>query len=77
MSSSSVIHGDAECGDKGITLGEGTGLFTMCKLSDGLCGKPNGDTPLDDRAIGGGKGGGGGGSGGGVVFFLKGEDEGT
>lgn len=73
MSSSSVMQGDAECGESGMTLGEGAGLLTMCKLTEGLWGKPEiGETA--GGGSGGGRGGGGGG-GGGVVFFRSGDED--
>lgn len=67
-----------------MTLGEGAGLLTMCRLRDGLWGKLDiGDTDGgteastagDTEGGGGGGSGGGGGGGGGVVFFLIGDDD--
>lgn len=83
------MQGEAdECGDRGLTLGEGAGLFTICRLTDGLWGKlvigeTEGGTEAKTAAgidvecgIGGGSGGGSGG-GGGVVFFRRGDEEGV
>lgn len=42
ISSSSVMQGEAECGDGGMILGDGAGLFTIWTLKDGLGGNVGG-----------------------------------
>ena len=89
MSSSSVMQGEAECGESGMTLGEGAGLLTMWTLTEGLWGKLEmleteggtetrtlpGRLAVAEGGGGGGGSGGGGGGGGGVAFLRSGDED--